>query len=1061
MRNAPNRRLGKILFAQASFLTLGALCAPSSFAQDTDADQVEDQIVVTGSRVSRDSFTSAAPLQSLDVGAAREIGVTSVTELLQRSTTANGQQLDTTLNTASGNSNAAEEPPPGGVGSSNIGLRGLGPERTLVLINGRRLGSSGVRGAPAQPDINLLPIGLVGRVEVLTEGASAIYGADAAAGVVNVILRDDFEGLELTTNLKYPEAGGGETKQFSLLAGAQGERSHIVFSAEYSEQNRVSLGSRRDCTRSMVELASTGERLQECSNGLFDNAVAIVDDGFANPTNDVFVFFRPGVSAAQSDIGIENFVSAFQLPLEIEEDGACERADQRCRFPFIPFYSSEDEQLRSDLVQPVRRFSTVALGGHNFEAFDFEQELFFEAYFLNRTTSNRATGVQVFPTVPGMIRQEDANGNIIVDGGGNPILVDNPLNPFDFDATPIITLDSFQQDRKTELSHFRFVGGLRGDLPIEGLASKNWTYETFFSYDRGVGFVTEALMNETNLNLALNTLRLNSDGDPICGVPLGSNDFGFLTGQNCTPVDFFHPSVYTGGPNGDGAFATDAETRFLIGQRTNRTVVEQVLFGGYITGELFDIPGGGPVSTAFGGEFRRDRIDSDTDFLSAVGDNAGENPLTEEPTRGSRSIYDFYGEIVVPLLRDHALADDLTLEGAVRYTSEENFGSEVTYRGRVSYSPIDWITVSGSYGTSFRAPNLRDAFLAPQQLGTSSTNDPCTIPAAANVGGVYVPGNDTRSQTVLDNCIANGADPTQLGLTANVTIPVTVGGNALTLEPEKGRAYTATFLMRPPISESFNIDLAVSFFDIKIEDNIRSLAPEVLMNRCYDSAGLTNELCSRLQRSGNPNPTFNFINFIDASFVNVGQETSQGVDINTRFSTSFDGVMGDAPLDFVWTNALTIQTKRTEQLFDDSPLDDLLGDYGVPKKRIQSNFAFIAGPWQANFETRYIQGTDPSADALSNVDNNCPGGTPATSTSYPGSPQIFLICHAESRIYQDVSLSYQLAGSIRATVGVNNLFDKAPPLISTGLGSNRSNLVTSSGYDQIGRAFFVNLTGSF
>ena len=135
------------------------MAAPPTYAQDSAAadDDVLQEIVVTGSRISRDSFTSPSPLQVLDVDAGRQIGVTSISELLLRSPVVNGAQIDSTLNTAALNSNATEEPPPGGVGSSNVSLRGLEPERTLILMNGKRLGSTGVRGAPSQPDISLIP----------------------------------------------------------------------------------------------------------------------------------------------------------------------------------------------------------------------------------------------------------------------------------------------------------------------------------------------------------------------------------------------------------------------------------------------------------------------------------------------------------------------------------------------------------------------------------------------------------------------------------------------------------------------------------------------------------------------------------------------------------------------------------------------------------------------------------------------------------------------------------------------------------------------------------------
>lgn len=1055
--------VGRLLRSTVMTSAFAAFAFPA-FAQgvdqipdaDNSAQGEGDTIVVTGSRIARDEYTSPAPLQTLDTQAARQIGITSITELLQRSTVSNGQQIDGTLNTNSGNSNATEAPPVGGTGSANIGLRGLDPERTLILVNGKRLGSAGVRGAPAQPDINLLPLNLVQRIEVVTEGASAIYGADAVAGVVNVILRTDFEGLELSTNFEKPEHDGGETSQFSFLLGQQGDRAHVVIGGEYFDQNRIELRERIDCRRSLVQVASTGERLQECSNGFFDNIVADFTSNI--PTGDIFAFYIPGLSAAQSDIGVPNFGSAFQLPLDVSEDGACERADQRCRFPFIPFYSDEQERLTSDLVQPLRRMSAVMMGGFDFDAFGASHELYFETYYFNRLSKTKSPTEQIFPTIPGQIPQEDASGNIIVDGTGAPILVDNPLNPFPGNATPILTLEGNSQDRNVEVTQYRFVGGLKGDIPNMG--DKSWTYDTFFTYDRSIGFASQALLNETNLNLALNTLRLDSSGNPICGVPFAANDFGFLTGQECVPINFFADSVFTGGEHGEGVFSTDAENNFLFGQRTNRTVVEQILFGGYLSGDLFELPAG-TVKTALGGEWRRDRINSAADFLSSHGDNAAENSQTEEPTVGERDIWDLYGEVVVPLIDGGSAIDSWTVEGAVRYTSEQNFGDEVTYRARSTFGLNDWITLSGSYGTSFRAPNLREQFLAPQQEGTSSRNDPCTIPAAANVGGVYVPSLDTRTQTVLDNCVADGADPTQLGLTATVTIPVTVGGNASDLKPETSRAYTATLQLKPPLSDNFDLSIAASFFDIKVKDNIRSLSPETLMARCFDSVGLTSDLCPRLQRKSTGNPRFDFISFIDASFVNVGVERSQGIDLNTRLTTTLGEMLGE-PLDLMWSNAVTFQTKRSEQIFSDDPTDNLLGDYGMPKTRLQSTFAFTSGNWDAVFDTRYIQGTGPSQDALSNVDFQCPGpnGVPAISTSYPGSPNVFLICSAGGRVYEDASLTYHM-NNVSITGGIRNIFDNNPPLISAGLGSNRGGRVTSSGYDQFGRTFFFTVTGAF
>ncbi|NJM35992.1 MAG: TonB-dependent receptor plug domain-containing protein [Rhodomicrobium sp.] len=691
-----------------------ALAQPTEVPDaEEEAAQASDQIVVTGSRVARDSFSSAAPIQNLDAQSAKDIGVSSVNELLQRSTVVTGQQIDTTLNTASGNSNAAEEPPPGGVGSSNIGLRGLGPERTLILFNGKRLGASGVRGAPAQPDISLLPIGLVERVEVLTEGASAIYGADAVAGVINVILRNDFEGFELNASLEYPEAAGGETKRFSLVAGAQGDRTRLTFGAEYFEQNRVSLGSRIDCTRALAIDETTGETLTECSNGLFDNAVGVADGSLAIPTNDIFVFFNPAVTAMTSDIGINHFSSALQLPLSVEEDGACERADQRCRFNLIPFYSSEDEQLRSDLVQPVRRFSTVLLGGLDFEVSGFEQELFFEAYYFNRSTANRATGVQVFPTIPGQIP------NVV--GGVVTGMVDNPLSPFDdTDAAPILTLENVAQNRDVELQQIRFVSGMRGEFGSGWLQEKDWNWDVYFSYDRGTGFVAQPILFEPHLVLATLNVYMNPDGSLGCDIPNNTEqNGGFVTPPTCVPLNLFDEESFTGG-NGDGVLSAE-EAAYLVGNRTNRTAIEQYVVSGFVDGDLFDSPWGGAVQAGLGFEYRKDVIESQNSIVGVQGLNAAENPLLEGETFGSRHFVEFFGEVSVPLITDRPGIELLT--STAPYASRMSRTSAVT-------SP----TVRGCSGSRLITCRSPAATARPSARRTFANNS-SPIRAAASAAG--------------------------------------------------------------------------------------------------------------------------------------------------------------------------------------------------------------------------------------------------------------------------------------------------------------------------------------
>jgi iron complex outermembrane receptor protein len=1035
-----------------SAATLLCITGPGSgllYAQETPAEDATEggaleEIVVTGSRIARDEFSSAAPLQTFDIESAKQIGITTVSELLQRSTIANGQQLNGELNTNAGNSNASEAPAIGGVGSANVSLRGLGPERTLILVNGRRLGSSGVRGAPAQPDINLLPLNMVERVEVITEGASSVYGADAVAGVVNVILRDEFEGLELSVNTESP-TDGGDVNQFSFMAGAKSDRSRIVISGEYYDQDRLRAGDRYDCPRD-TEVDQQGNVLTKCFNGFFDNSVYVL--GGAGTSGQPFAWWTPGTT----DLDVMNWSNASSAAPDPAPPGASDRADDRDRVFFLPEYSDWDERLDSDLVAPIERFSVVALGSYDTNLFDADNEVYFESYYMNRKLLSRATHEQIFPTVPAMIPQEDASGNIIVDATGAPILVDNPLNPFDAGAIPIVTLDDIPQHRNVELQHFRFVGGFRGDFGGNNwFSDHNFAWDISASYDRGTGFESRTILNESNLSLSLDTLRMDASGNLTCGIPT-SDVFGFVTPDDCVPVQMFAPSLYATGTDGEGRFSSDAEREFLLGTRVNRTVVTQSLYSGYITGDLFDIDSGGTVGFAGGIEFREDKITSAADFLGSSGGVAAENPLTEGETKGFRDLFEVYAEVNVPIIVGRPGIELLAFEAAVRYTDESNFGSESTERFRLTYRPNDWITASASFGTSFRAPNLREQFLADQFGGVGGDSDPCAIPDAANVGGVYDPSMETRSQIVLDNCVQNGADPTVLGLTASTTIPVTIGGNPRDLVAETSESLTATLQFSPPISDDWDLDIAISYFDIDIKDTVRSIAATTIMTRCFEDApNLSSPFCSRLERSGAAtDPAFNFITAVDASFVNIGQETAQGYDINTRLKTEIGGWQA------AWTNALTIQTERNEQIFVEDRVEDLLEDFGIPEYRWTSVVSLAKNDWEFVWGLRYLSETHTSD--VASIDAECDSFD--DSTSFAGTTPTASVCTADEAFYNDLSATYY-ADTWTVSAGVNNVFDEEPPLVDMSAGSNRLGRVTSSGYDQFGQTFFLNATMSF
>ncbi|MDX1404517.1 MAG: TonB-dependent receptor [Woeseiaceae bacterium] len=1036
-----------------------SLYVAPALAQD-DADDVEE-IVVTGSRIRRDEYTSAAPLQTYDIDAARKSGITTVSEMLQQSTITYGQQINAELNTNAGNSNASESPPLGGVGSANVGLRGLDPERTLVLLNSRRLGSSGVRGAPAQPDINLIPMTMVERVEVITEGASSVYGADAVAGVVNVILRNDFEGFEINAYGNTPQDDGGEVGQFSFMMGGQGDDTSFILGGEYFNRERIAVGDRADCMR-LLRKSMSGEVFTGCSNGFFDNA--IIDTGglfgegpLIAPNGDIFAYYTPGMS----DTGVPDWSSTLLLPpCEAPLSGGTAADGFINRYTCDPRWHDEPERKAADLVQGMERFSLMMNGTWRPGWFG-DEEVYVEAMYLNRQTSNRAATEQIFPSIPALIPQEDANGNIIVDGTGAPILVDNPMSPFPQATSVLVTLhDSLPQVRDVELQHIRMVGGVRGDFTAGWFGDNGWSWDGYVSYDRGVGFVDQPVMNENNLIMAVDTLRLDSTGTPICGInrPGGvvGNDLGFIQApQACVPINWFAPSMFTTDGSAGGGFATQEEEDYLIANRTNRTDVNQFIAAAYITGEVGEIPTGGPIGVAFGLEYRKDEIDSATEFLGANGLVTAENPQQEGDSVGDRSLKEAYLEAVVPILVDMPGAELLEVEGALRFTEESNFGNETTGRFRATWRPIELFSLSGSYGTSFRAPNLREQFLGDQFSGTGGGTDPCVVPPAAGVGNVYNPALDNRPQVVIDNCIQSGADPTQLGLIATTTIPVRVGGNVMDLKPETSETFTATLQITPPSLDRFSFDFAISYFDILIEDTIRSIDPETIAFKCYnDAPNLSSPFCPRLgDRIGN-DLGFNLIGAIDASFVNVGEETSVGWDFNARVTGAFG--FGDV----VWLNAATVSTERQTQVFEGDAIDDLKGTYGNPELRYNSNVIVNVGEnWSFSWLARFIDETTAPAVRRTPSTGNCDDFEVRADLLLTTEATV-AICDADSVWYHDISASYA-ADTWGVTAGIKNIADEQPPLITRGAGSNRMNRVTSSGYDQIGRQYFLMFNKSW
>jgi len=826
------------------------------------------------------------------------------------------------------------------------------------------------------------------------------------------------------------------------------------------DRSRVLTGD-RDFSRSYrsIEVFDDGSIQTIDRDGFFDNVILSLD--FTDPSlsfdqddaSEIFFFFVPGMSAAQSDLGIANWGSYAQIgpaPSGLYDYGSgpdVQNDGQRgsTNFPYFDFYNDQDERRAADLVGEIERISAVTTGKVQLDWWRNE-EVFFEAYYLNSRLKSIAATEQIFPDVPGMIPQEDANGNIIVDGTGAPVLIDNPLNPFPGDMAPIITLESVPQIRDVEREQFRFVTGLRGDI-----GDSSWTWEGYYSYDRGIGFQAQKILFEPHLVQATQMVRMNASGDLVCDIPNPTIQLGaFDTQQTCVPIDWTNPNLYVGGKTGEGVFSKDEE-RYLTGNRTNRTVVEQTMWNAFATGDLFDW-NGRTIGAAIGAEFRQDRITSQNDITGVLGLNAAENPLQEGETIGEREIVEAFGEISIPIL------DNLNFDAAARFTDEENFGQETTWRARVAYAPLDYLVLSASAGTSFRAPNLREQFLADQGGGISGSNDPCI-----NVNIQALDMSDPLSQLIIQNCIADGVvftdsnndgqpDTTVLGTQGVTTIPTSTGGNN-TLEAETSDSYTATIQFSQPWTSEFDLDLALSYWSIEITNTVEEPTADFIIEQCYqnqDFPNLSSGFCDLVGRPGGGNQASNILNFVDVSFINIGEQTAKGIDLNTRMLWTIDRLGTDV----AWSTATTKQLEQEVQIFGPDDRDDNLGEIGTPEYKFTSTLSLLRGDWEVLMQNRYYGKGQQD-------DSELPRGNPfLPSNPFQSGAQSRDVDFVDGVWYTDLSLTYRLE-NWAISAGVNNLLDESPPLIDVTEGPNRNNAVSSSGYDFFGRTVFATVSAGF
>lgn len=1114
-----------------------AIAGPA-YAQDADGEEDAEEevdvtsdseaqaapqggIVVTGSRIRRDTYTSISPIQVLNTEQANNVGLFDPSQILQRDESAAGQQIDATFQGFVLDN---------GPGSQTLNLRGLGADRTLLMINGRRMAPAGVEGAPTNPSLNLIPGSLIERYDLLLDGASSVYGSDAVAGVGNIILRKDFDGLELFARGDINPQGAGEDYTISGSYGINSDRGFIGIGFEYDKRDRITLAD-----RDFFDGCNTHYEIDQDGNirtlGVRDNAlvqdrtpgVSVSESeckiaGISGRIFNGYTRFGSAYFPANGNIaniprlGYGDSSNAFGTNLDTNGDGIRD----------VDFQNVNTNGALQDqtFLSEQKLYNVMAYGEYTFAGAG-NVTAFFEAnYSRAEIRDDNSFYPQIFPSVPDLNQFNPCNIFTNPDGV-DCRAADNELNGFvpgspfagfalstGF-ATPVLPIASIRGDRNNTnvtQEQWRGVVGLKGDLPAFG---SSWQWETSGVYSRAKGLSIRRGIREDKLAFALGLdPTADFDGDGVAdnngngiaddydsgadvfgafGDPLwiGECNAAGLANPNlampdllggCVPVNLFSASVLTGAV---GDFATQAERDYVFGERVVSTVYEQTVFSAFVTGDLFELPAGS-VGAVFGGEWRKDKIATTPNTVASDGLFFGF--FSDQGAQGSKAIRELYGEISIPLMAAKPFVEELNVDIAGRMTDEEFYGTNYTYSIKAGWRPVSSLLLRMTYGTSFRAPNLRENFLAGLS-GFNTLFDPCAVPDAAfdSTAGGYNPALDDRDPVIFTNCQREGRDPTTVGIdpeglnTRSTSSTEITSGGSLDIDPETSRSITAGFAFEETFGDGWDVSFGATYFDIKLKDSIVSPSGQFIVNDCFlRDDGQRSPFCDRIGYGTAPADR-GLVSDVFAGFLNLDQESVRGMDFNADFGK--DVILFGEDID-LGLNIRANHLMERSSLFtnDDGSVafDDDAGEFGLPKWTGRATFTADVSDFRLTYQIRYTgkveqdaAGIDDFADAFGNAPDGTAANTSGDTCTGLGTANVAgdgVFCRdvgfADEQFLHTASIRYS-ADTWSLLVGVDNIFNTAPPLVDSSEVLAINNVAIGNGYDYDGREFFVAISKEF
>lgn len=630
--------------------------APSENNRRKDAlERDVEEMVVTGSRISRSGFEQPSPTTIISEEAIEGTGLNALGDVLLR-TPSVGEGL------GSANANFSDD-----AGATFLNLRGLGIDRTLTLVNGRRrVAGSNTSSAV---DLSAIPSAMVERVEIITGGASAVYGADAVTGVVNIITKKDFEGLEVSGRGGVSQHGGGDTQSFNLFGGTQfaDERGSLTFGASYNKEKAIHAKQRDFAAQSkflFLNELNTGP-----SDGIPDQ---IHYNGLLLPNTHPAGTFVIGGTRYTVDPGLrptQNDQSFFGGLLGIGGDGFDNSLFQNLRTPLETF--SVMTNLDYELTENVNFFMETSFSN-------------------NKATDNRQPSFD-----NGFIIQRD---NVFISDELGALMDANSLSQLSVQRTHYDHgFEINNIDRKT----YNFVGGL------EGTFNDDWEWQAFYQY------------GSYNYNSQLENVRINENfnfaadaiADPITGEPICRDAAARADG--CVPFNML-------GRDGASQEALD----YILHTRIRDFKTTQRVAGIQLTGDVFELPAG-PLRFATGGEYRKETLSLRDDGRALAGELFFSAPGAQ-PVDAEFDVSEAYLELLAPVVADKPFMREVNIEGAVRFSDYSSIGNTTATKVGMDWSPIEDIRFRATRSRSVRAPNLNELF-SPGVGGFLGLNDPCHI----------------------------------------------------------------------------------------------------------------------------------------------------------------------------------------------------------------------------------------------------------------------------------------------------------------------------------------------